>query len=93
MGIFDNLKDKTDDIQDKMKKEADKVVEQNVFCEVVTKSSPLNVRKGPGTNYDVIGQFAKGAKVQLVKKVSSEWYLVKQGHLEGYCSAEYLREL
>ncbi|MFZ5942766.1 MAG: SH3 domain-containing protein [Bacillota bacterium] len=46
------------------------------FETATVKGNILNVRKGPGTNYAVIGQAKAGAKLTILKSENS-WYLVK----------------
>lgn len=52
----------------------------------------LNVRTGPGTNYDRIGQFSGGTKVTVYKE-SGSWAYVAAGSLKGYVHTDYLREV
>lgn len=60
--------------------------------EVVTQSSNLNVRKGPGVDQPIVGKAAHKEIVTLVSKHSDEWWLIrtKDGG-EGYAHAQYLR--
>ncbi|MBO5489687.1 MAG: SH3 domain-containing protein [Eubacterium sp.] len=59
---------------------------------VVTASS-LNLRKGPGTDYESIGKISNGTTVTVVSTVN-DWYQVKvtlNGTLQtGYVSASYI---
>ena len=52
---------------------------------IATRTDPLNVRTGPGTNRSVIGSIRKGAKV-TVKSQSGDWFYVNYGSLKGWCS-------
>ncbi|MEO6611258.1 MAG: SH3 domain-containing protein [Chitinophagaceae bacterium] len=58
---------------------------------VVTKSSNLNIRKGPGTDQPVVGKAAHGEIISLINKSNEQWWLVrtKDGE-EGYSYAQYL---
>jgi hypothetical protein len=58
---------------------------------VVTKSSNLNIRKGPGTDQPVVGKAAHGEIISLLNKSNEQWWLVrtKDGE-EGYSYAQYL---
>lgn len=64
---------------------------QSTQMKVTTQSSNLNIRKGPGTNQEIIGKAAHNATVTLLSKYNDEWNLIRdeQG-VEGYCSAQYL---
>lgn len=43
-------------------------------------SSPVNVRGGPGTDYEVVGGLAAGEVVQVIGQVRGEdWYVVSEG--------------
>lgn len=64
---------------------------QNIMMKVITKSSNLNVRKGPGTQFDVIGKAAHHSQVQLIKKMYNGWYYIKTTDgTEGFCSTDFL---
>ena len=58
---------------------------------VVTKSSNLNIRKGPGTDQPIVGKAAHDEIITLVSKSNDQWWLVrtKDGE-EGYSYAQYL---
>lgn len=58
--------------------------------EEYVKSSTLNVRKGPSTNYDVVGTLKYDEKVMLGYKVGN-WTLIKSNNnLIGFVSSAYL---
>lgn len=63
---------------------------KNITMKVKTKGSNLNVRAGAGTDNEIVGKFANGTDVQLVKKVQEDWYLMRNGETEGYCHTNYL---
>ena len=58
---------------------------------VVTDSSNLNIRKGPGTDQPIVGKAAHGEVITLVSQSNEQWWLVrtKDGE-EGYAYAKYL---
>lgn len=67
---------------------------KNIMMRVATESSNLNIRKGPGTQFDVIGKAAHNSQVQLIKKMFNGWYFIKAADgTEGFCSTEYLAPL
>ena len=55
-------------------------------------ASVLNVRKGAGTNYNVIGQLKQGEKVRLANKVGN-WWSIYYGTNGGFVSADYIKQL
>ncbi|MBP1637468.1 MAG: hypothetical protein H6Q18_257 [Bacteroidetes bacterium] len=58
---------------------------------VVTDSSNLNIRKGPGTDQPVVGKAAHGEIITLVSKSNDLWWLVRTNDgEEGYSYAQYL---
>jgi uncharacterized protein YgiM (DUF1202 family) len=58
---------------------------------VITKSSNLNIRKGPGTDQPIVGKAAHNEIVTLVSKSSDQWWLIRSvDGEEGYAYAEYL---
>src|ERR687887_1872241 len=54
----------------------------------------VNVRKGPGTNYDVVATVPKGVKVNVVGREGA-WLKVesKHGNKPGYINGQYARPL
>ena len=51
----------------------------------------INVRKGPGTEYDRITQVATG-KVVTILGTENGWYHIQFGNTTGYVLGDYLRE-
>lgn len=61
-------------------------------AEVVTDSSNLNIRRGPGTDQEIVGKAAKGQIVTLLSKPNDQWWLIRnEKGEEGYAYAQYLR--
>jgi uncharacterized protein YgiM (DUF1202 family) len=59
--------------------------------QVVTESSNLNIRKGPGTDQPIVGKAAKGEIITLISKANDQWWLVRTNDgEEGYSYAQYL---
>lgn len=67
-------------------------VSSGTQAKVVTESSNLNMRKGPGTDQPIIGKAAHGETVTVISKANDQWWLVrtKDGE-EGYAYAQYLQ--
>ncbi|HMR19209.1 MAG TPA: SH3 domain-containing protein [Sphingobacterium sp.] len=61
---------------------------------VITQTSNLNIRKGPGTDQPVVGKAAKDEIITLISRANDQWWLVrtKDGE-EGYCYAQYLEPI
>lgn len=58
---------------------------------VVTESSNLNIRKGPGTDQPIVGKAAHGEIITLINKSNDQWWLIKTDDgEEGYAYAQYL---
>lgn len=58
---------------------------------VVTESSNLNIRKGPGTDQPIVGKAAHGETITLVSRSNEQWWLVRTSDgEEGYAYAQYL---
>lgn len=59
---------------------------------VATDSSRLNMRAGPGTGYDVVGQADHDAVVVQVGSLSQDaaWIVIEAEGVYGWASAEYL---
>lgn len=54
-------------------------------------TAQLNVRKGSSTKYAKIGSLSKGAKVEIVSKLSNGWYKIKYNGTYGYVSGAYVK--
>ncbi len=60
-------------------------------AKVITESSNLNVRRGPGTDQPIVGKAAHGETITLVNRSNDEWWLVRTDDgEEGYAYARYL---
>lgn len=58
---------------------------------VITQSSNLNIRKGPGTDQPIVGKAAHDEIITLVNRSNDLWWLVRtKDNEEGYCYAQYL---
>lgn len=49
----------------------------------------LNVRKGPGSDYQQVAKLAPGMEVIVVAKTDSNWYKLEDGF---YVSADYIKD-
>lgn len=54
------------------------------------KNSNLNVRKGAGTKYAIIGKLKHGTKVELLKK-SGSWYQIPYKSGKGWVYGSYIK--
>lgn len=72
--------------------EMEDLTSKNIKMKVVTKSSNLNIRKGPGTDFEIVGKAAHESDVQLIKRMYNDWYFVRtEDGIEGFSSANYLQ--
>lgn len=53
-------------------------------------TEPVNMRKGPSTEYDVIRELPKGARVEKTRGIGSNWTQVFYGDEIGYVFSKYL---
>lgn len=93
-------KDKLWDIYNKIDPDyraGDLVLDVNVAvssgskAKVTTDSTNLNIRKGPGTDQEIVGKAAHGETVTIQSKTNDQWWLIKtDGGVEGYAYAQYL---
>ncbi|MEN9547583.1 MAG: hypothetical protein RIR12_174 [Bacteroidota bacterium] len=66
-------------------------VTEGAALKVTTNRTNLNIRKGPGTDQDIIGKASRGEVVTLVKKENDQWWFIKTADgEEGYCYTQYL---
>lgn len=74
--------------------EMEDLTAKNIKMKVATKESNLNIRKGPGTEFDIVGKAAHDSTVQLIKRMYNDWYYIKSDSgIEGFCSRNYLKEI
>ena len=58
---------------------------------ITTKSGPLRLRSGTGTNYRILGKYKKGREVIVLNKTTSSWYEVTAPDgKHGYMASQYL---
>ena len=50
--------------------------------------STVNVRRGPGTNYERVGSMSRGDTATLLG-TEGTWYRIQTGNITGYVSTEY----
>lgn len=74
--------------------EMEDLTAQNLKMKIATKESNLNIRKGPGTEYDIVGKAAHGSAVQLIKRMYNNWYYIRTDNgIEGFCAANFLEQM
>ena len=58
---------------------------------ITTRSGPLHLRSGMGTNYKILGKYKKGREVIVLNKTTSNWYEVTAPDgKHGYMASQYL---
>lgn len=63
-------------------------------AKVVTESSNLNIRKGPGTDQPVVGKAAHHEIVTVISQAGDQWTLIKtDAGEEGYVYNQYLEKV
>lgn len=67
---------------------------QGTKAKVVTESSNLNIRKGPGTDQPIVGKAAHNEVVTIVSQTNGQWSLVRtEKGEEGYAYNQYLSKV
>lgn len=62
-------------------------------AKVVTKSSNLNIRKGPGTDQEIVGKAAHHEIVSVISRANDQWSLIRtDAGEEGYAYSIYLEQ-
>ena len=60
-------------------------------AKVVTQSSNLNIRKGPGTDQEIVAKAAHEEEVTVLSTSNDQWTLIKNDDgVEGYVYTQYL---
>jgi hypothetical protein len=63
-------------------------------AKVVTESSNLNIRKGPGTDQPIAGKAAHHEIVTIVNQTNDQWSLIRRDNgEEGYVYSRYLAKV
>lgn len=57
-----------------------------------TNADTLNVRKGPGTSYGIVGTLSYGSKVTVVSTESNGWCKIKYNSGTAYVSGKYVQD-
>ncbi len=65
------------------------VEELEEYVDGFVNSKTINLRKGPGTDYEVLGEYERYDEL-LVTGTCEEWYRVKLDGLRGYMLMEYV---
>ena len=62
-------------------------------AKITTQTSNLNIRKGPGTDQQIIGKAAHNDTVTVISKPNDQWSLIRtdKGE-EGYVYTQYLTQ-
>lgn len=74
--------------------QANKPVENSndQLSSVIITASSLNVRKGPGTSYQVVGSLKKG-QTAAIRDVQNGWYQISSGKLTGWIAGNYAKKV
>lgn len=57
---------------------------------VVTESTPLRLRGGPGVNFPVLMRIPNGTPVEVLNSYNG-WYVIRVGDLLGYADSRYIK--
>lgn len=64
-----------------------------VYGAATVDATSLNIRSGPGLNYDTIATIGSSAIIVILERTSSEWYYINYNGIKGYVSTEYLKDV
>ena len=78
--------DEVEDVEEP--KEPEFVVKD--YDAVLFVKNPVNVRKGPSTDYDVIGGLEKGKQITVTGRVDTGWYRIQYNDENAYVYSSYL---
>ena len=66
-------------------------VSGNTPAKVTNAGNGLNVRSGPGSNYNKVASIANGTKVTILEDAGGGWYKIDYGNGKtGYASSDYI---
>ncbi|MBU5335094.1 SH3 domain-containing protein [Intestinibacter bartlettii] len=72
-------------------KDSDITTTETAYTATGTTTTNLNVRKAASASSKQLGALGKGAKVDIVAKVSNGWYKIKYNGGYGYVSGTYVK--
>ncbi len=62
-------------------------------AKVITETSNLNIRRGPGTDQPILGKAAHHEIVTIVNQTNDQWSLIRTDKgVEGYAYSQYLEK-
>jgi uncharacterized protein YraI len=85
-----NQTEQTDQKPQEEPKDEKPVVNFTTVDEIVYATSSVNVRKGPGTEYDKIGALSYSESIKRIGKGDNNWSKVIYNGQEAYVSSNYL---
>lgn len=63
-------------------------------AKVITETSSLNIRKGPGTDQPIVGKAAHHEVVTVISQANDQWTLIRtDAGAEGYVYNQYLEKV
>ncbi|OQP63655.1 SH3 domain-containing protein [Niastella populi] len=68
-------------------------ITEGTKAKVVTEKSNLNIRKGPGTDQQIVGKAAHHEIVTVINKTNDQWSFIRtDSGAEGYVYSQYLEQ-
>ncbi len=86
----DDVQSDNEESEESEENEADKEDEEVVAETTMYAQTGVNVRKGPGTSYDIVGKLSKNEEVTALGDAVDGWQKILYNGEEAYVSAEYL---
>lgn len=84
-------KDPAEDTQAVEKSFDDKDIVRNDSPVTMYVKSPVNVRSGPSTDYDIVGNVTEGTELEVLGRYTDKgWYLINYNGQEAFVSHNYL---
>lgn len=84
-------KDPAEDTQTDEKSFDDKDIVRNESPVTMYVKSPVNVRSGPSTDYDIVGNVTEGTELEVLGRYTDKgWYLINYNGQEAFVSHNYL---
>ena len=88
--IADKVIEAMEDNTDKIAENTEEIVKSNKYT-VSTAGGKLNLRQESNTNSTILGSFANGTEVEVIKS-EGDWHQVKVGDQEGWMHKDYLKQ-
>jgi hypothetical protein len=70
---------------------ASNIIKAQEITQYIVNSKTLNLRSGPGVNFQLLGSFEQGELIKVIDKTNSDWWKVDAKGLQGFVYSNFLK--